>query len=146
MGNIISIYAGKISQKCNGLSNCVGFIDGTVIGIARPSGHLYQRVVYNGHKRKHALKYQAVNAPDGLILHVSGPIEGRRHDWTLYMNINLDEELPHLLEIDGVCYCLYGDSGYARRWYLEVPYQGANLNLAQRVFNETMSKVRVTVE
>ena len=28
----------------------------------------------------HALKFQAITAPDGLITHLFGPVEGRRHD------------------------------------------------------------------
>ena len=76
-------WAEAIHVKCSALQNCVGFIEGTLIDIARPKANKRQRVVYNGHKRKHALKYQAVNTPDGLILHVCGPIEGRRHDLTL---------------------------------------------------------------
>ena len=41
-----------------------------------------QRVAYNGHKRKHAMKFQGVTSPCGLALHLSGPLEGRRHEWT----------------------------------------------------------------
>ena len=45
-GNICSQYlqsqaarfAEAIRDKSKGLENCIGFIDGTVIGIARPSG------------------------------------------------------------------------------------------------------------
>lgn len=140
------MYAGKVFEKCGALTNVVGFIDGTVIGITRPKGSAFQRVIYNGHKRKHALKYQAINAPDGLMLHVAGPIEGRRHDWTLYIRTDLERTLPKLLDIDGVRYCIYGDSGYSRRWYLEVPFQGATLTAAQRAFNSAMSEGRITVE
>lgn len=61
----------------------IGFIDGTVLGVAQPKDSLPQRVVYNGHKRKHALEHQAFNSVDGLTLHVAGPTEGSRHDWTL---------------------------------------------------------------
>eukprot|EP00171_Calliarthron_tuberculosum_P001528 IDg1528t1 len=77
-------YAKAMHDKSNALANCIGFIDGTVIGVARPGEYEAQNVCYNGHKCKHALKYQSVTAPDGLILHAYGPVEGRRHDWTLY--------------------------------------------------------------
>lgn len=75
-----SKYAEANYDKREGLPRDVGFIDRKVIGIARPTGNLPLLVVYNGHKRKHALEYQAVNAPDGLILHTARPIGGRRHD------------------------------------------------------------------
>ena len=92
-------YALSVQSKSRALSNCVGFIDGTVIGISRRKGSNRQRVMYNGHKRKHALKYLAVNTPDGLILHTCGRIEGRRHDWMLHVRSGLDEVLPNVLEI-----------------------------------------------
>ena len=153
-GNISSQYlqsqaarfAEAIRDKSEGLENCIGFIDGTVIGIARPSGFDSQLVAYNGHKRKHALKFQAVNSPDGMIPHTYGPMEGRRHDWTLYVRSGLDEQLPVLLNVEGKRYCLYGDSGYSRRWFMEVPYQGSALSAEQRVFNKSMSLSRITVE
>lgn len=116
------------------------------MGIARPKGNLPHRVVYNGHKRKHALKFQAVNTPDGMIQHVAGPMEGRRHDWNLYIESGLEANLPRVLEIEGERYRIYSDSGYSRRWFMEVPFQGANLTDAQKAFNTAMSKVRITVE
>ena len=47
------------------LENCFGFIDGTVRPICRPGQN--QRVVYNGHKRVHALKFQSVALPNCII-------------------------------------------------------------------------------
>lgn len=146
LANRAHIYAAAIKDKCHALSNCIGFIDGTVIAIARPSRNAVQNVAYNGHKRKHALKYQAVTTPDGLILHAAGPIEGRRHDWTLYCRSGLDEVLEELMFVDGVQYCLYGDSGYNERSFLEVPFQGSQLTGYQKAFNKAMSTGRVTVE
>ena len=70
-------YSSAIYEKSGALRNCVGFIYGTVLSIARPKGNMAQRVVYNRHKRRHALKFQAVNSPDGLVLHLHGPVEGR---------------------------------------------------------------------
>ena len=54
------------------LNNCFGFIDGIVRPIARPGTN--QRILYNGHKRVHSLKFQAVAIPNGLIAHLYGPI------------------------------------------------------------------------
>ena len=139
-------YAEAIHAKSNTLATCIGFIDCTVLGIARPKGHLAKRVVYNGHKQKHAMKYQAVNTPDGMIKHVHGPLEGRCHDWALYIRSELDELLPSVLEVDVVCYCIYGDSGYNPRWFMEVPFQGATLSTAQLAFNKAMASVRISVE
>jgi nuclease HARBI1 len=141
-----SEYANAVFEKVGALPNCVGFIDGTVIGISRPGDLEEQRVLYNGHKRKHALKFQAVTSPDGLILHAHGPMEGRRHDWTLFLQSGLDNQLAEKLRIGGTQYCLYKDSGYSQREYLEIPYQGSALSAHQRAFNKQMPAARITVE
>ena len=140
-------FADFVFQKSDALSNCVAFIDGTVIGVSRPGNSGYQHVLYNGHKRKHALKYQAVLTPDGMLLHVYGPLEERKHDWNLYTRSGLEEKFPNCMQLeDGTRFCIYGDSGYSRRWYLYTPFQGASLSPDQSSFNEAMSAVRVTVE
>ena len=71
-------YAEAIYQHGAPLQNCFGFIDGTVREIARPKYN--QRVMYNGHKRVHGIKFQSVVTPNGLIANLSGPFEGKRHD------------------------------------------------------------------
>ena len=65
-------YADSISNQGSPLPNCFGFIDGTVRPISRP-GHA-QRIVYNGHKRVHSLKFQSVALPNGLIGNIFGPV------------------------------------------------------------------------
>lgn len=139
-------WALSVQQKTECLDNCIGFIDGTVWKIARPDDDHVENVVYNGHKRAHALKYQAVMTPDGIILHLYGPVEGRRHDWTLYTRSEMDGQLESTLFCDGIQYCIYGDSGYNERAYLQVPFQGSNLNPDQSAFNAGMAGARITVE
>lgn len=65
-------YADVIHAKGAPLRNCFGFIDGRVRPISRPGQH--QRVVYNGHKRVHSLKFQSVALPNGLIGNMYGPV------------------------------------------------------------------------
>jgi len=65
-------YADVIHAKGGPLNNCFGFIDGTVRPISRPGQH--QRIVYNGHKRVHSLKFQSVALPNGLIGNMYGPV------------------------------------------------------------------------
>ena len=50
----VEMYADAVKDKTDGQHNCVGFIDGTVIGITRPTGYETQMVAYNGHERKHS--------------------------------------------------------------------------------------------
>ena len=65
-------YADAVFFKGAALDNCFGFVDGTVRPICRPSEH--QRLVYNGHKRVHALKFQSVTLPNGMIGNLYGPV------------------------------------------------------------------------
>lgn len=56
-----------IKQVSGALENCIGFTDGTVIGIAISGDNEAQKISYNVHKRKHELKYQAITESDGLM-------------------------------------------------------------------------------
>ena len=71
-------FANLIYQKIAPLDNVWGFVDSTLRGIARPVQN--QRVTYNGHKRKHGLKYQSITTPNDIIANLLGPVEGRSHD------------------------------------------------------------------
>ena len=97
-----AVFAKAIHDKGVALDNFIGFIDGTVVGVARPKGYMQEMAVYNGYKRRQALKYQAVNTPDGFTLHAHGPVEGRRHDWYLYHCGVIEPNLPEILPIDEV--------------------------------------------
>lgn len=77
----LEVYVNAVSQKGAPLDNCFGFVDGTVRPISRPQNN--QRVVYNGHKRVHAIKFQSVVTPNGMIAHMFGPV-GR---YLLYFNL-----------------------------------------------------------
>jgi hypothetical protein len=68
----LETYATAVSNKGAALTNCFGFVDGTVRQICRPGKN--QRVVYNGHKRVHALKFQSVALPNGIIANLYGPV------------------------------------------------------------------------
>ena len=77
-------FADAITGRGSALSNCWGFVDGTVRPIARPGE--YQRVLYNGHKRVHALKFQSVVAPNGMIANLYGPVGETFHKHGLFVN------------------------------------------------------------
>ena len=126
------------------MNNCTGFIDGTGIRIARPVRG--QRACYSGHKRAHMLKYQSVVAPDGLFLHIWGPLEGRRHDMTTFRASKIEDTLASCMNVDNQQYCIYGDPAYVLRPYLQIGYTGANLTEGQMLYNASMSAVRECVE
>ena len=68
---LLQTYADAVSAQGASLNNCFGFIDGTVRPICRPAE--LQEVVYNGHKRVHALKFQSLTVPSGVIGNLFGP-------------------------------------------------------------------------
>lgn len=62
----------KKFRKQRGLGNYVGFVYGTFIREERPGGaYVLLQVVYNGHKREHALKFQAWSSPCGLVMRLT---------------------------------------------------------------------------
>ncbi len=119
-------FAQAIHQKGSPLPRCWGFIDGTVRPLCRPIR--YQRRVYNGHKRVHAIKFQSVVTPDGIISHLAGPFVGSRHDVAILRESGL------LLLLEQYCghgddiYYIYGDPAYNYNRYIIPPFNDANIN------------------
>ena len=68
-----SLFAISVAAKSGYLTNCIGFIDGTVLKIARPTD--YGLKTYSGHKRARAQTFQALTTPHGMFLHSFGPLE-----------------------------------------------------------------------
>ena len=74
-----------------------GFTDNTMNATCRPGGGptrtgedaprndpLIQRAFYNGWKKLHGFKWQTVDLPNGMNMHVWGPVSVRHNDiWTL---------------------------------------------------------------
>ena len=127
------------------MDNCFGFIDGTVRGMARPS--VGQRSCYNGHKRKHALKFQSVVTPDGMIVDLCGPFEGRRSDCFLLTQSEIEDRMiPKAQDHMGRALCIYGDGVYPLSAQICKPFVGSHLSDDQEAFNRAMSVQRVHVE
>lgn len=141
----LQTYAEAVRAKGSPLRNCFGFIDGTVRPISRPGQN--QKVVYNGHKRVHALKFQSVTLPNGLIAHLFGPVEGRRHDAGILRDSHLLGELEgQAFSPTGEAMCLYGDPAYPHSIHLQGPFKEPHLTPAMKDFNSAMSSVRTSVE
>jgi hypothetical protein len=138
------LFSAAVAAKGAALSNCWGFIDGTVRPIARPKRN--QRIMFSGHKRIHCIKFQAVVAPNGLVAHMFGPIEGRRHDAFMLGASGLAPKLRQFQQTNGQPYIIYGDPAYGLSANILAPFRGANLSRQQRDFNKSMSQVRISVE
>lgn len=110
----IDSYCRTIQDTGAPLANYWAFLDGTVKQIFRPG--MGQQAVYNGRKRKHALKHQGVVSIDSTIQSLWGPFEERRHDTALL----LESDLLDVLEVRFYNYVVYGDSEYPLRTYLMI--------------------------
>ena len=145
----LELYSEAVHRKAP-LTNVWGFIDGTVRPMCRPI--VGQRPVYNGHKRVHALKFQSVVTPDGMIANLYGPVEGRRHDAFLLADSGLLPLLeahmnrPNAAPGTPQVYSLYDDPAYPLSAHLLCPFRGAGQTAAQQQFNTLMSAVRTSAE
>lgn len=131
------------------------FIDGKVFEICRPSPVVtldgaavdLQREVYNGHKRTHAIKMQAVHLPNGLTMDLFGPVSGRRHDSYMLRESRLNERVAEVQRESPVQYKVYGDAAYGgTHTHISRGHVGAVLTADQLEENQRMSRVRVSVE
>ena len=103
--------------------------------------------MYNGHKNVHAIKFQSVVAPNGLVANLYGPVEGKRHDsGILAMSGLLDALQRYSVSPYGNTLCIYGDPAYALRPCFQAPFRGAVLTPDQQVRNKSIKEVRVSVE
>lgn len=136
-------YATTLERSGVPIQGCIGFIDGTLISVARPKRDDDQRSLYNGHKKTHAIKFQVLTAPDGLMVDVYGGSAGSRHDITMYRLSGLAERLT---EADVTA---YGDSGYVGadviRFAVRNPRNG-QMHHSDQARNSTMSSFRIAVE
>ena len=103
----LMLYADAIYRSGAALENCWGFIDGTVRPVCRPGEN--QRAIYNGHKRVHSVKFQSVALPNGLVGHLYGPVEGKRHDSGMFPRLDFyktcKDFLTHQLLVY-LCVCM----------------------------------------
>ena len=117
---------------------------GTLRRCARPVFN--QRAVYNGWKRTHAIKCHVVTTPDGLHVHVFGPVDGRLQDSTVYSMSGLADCLTaHSWDIDGTPMVIYGDPAYETS-HLILPFPTLNITPEERQWNRRMSTCREAVE
>ena len=140
----LQLYADAIHAKGAPLDNCFGFVDGTVRRIGRPK--VNQRQVYNGHKRVHALKFQNIALPNGMIGNLAGPYEGRRHDSYMLAESGLLLQLQQHAWYGNRAMNIYGDPAYPISIHLQAPFRGARLTDEQKRYNKAMSSVRISVE
>ncbi|KAE8266474.1 hypothetical protein A4X09_0g5877 [Tilletia walkeri] len=136
-------YAKTLSFQGLPLRGVWGYVDGTLFPIARPVRG--QRDVYTGWKRIHAIKFQVLSTPDGLIW-LYGPSAGRRNDNFL---LNRSQLLPwlrqnsHGPEPGRRVLFVYTDKGYNTHGRFIAAYKGSFLTQNQKAFNRKMASYRI---
>jgi len=138
------LYAQRVKDVGASLDRCVGFVDGTALFVARPGSGL-QRACYSGHKRRHAVKFLNVLTPDGLFFYLYGPVEGRRHDMTLYHESCLDAALASTMTVAVEQFYVYGDAAFMLRPWLQTAFEGL-VTPHQAAHNISMNVPRTAVE
>jgi len=124
--------------------NVWGFIDGTLRPIARPG--VGQQLFYDGHHKQHGVAYQCIVAPNGIILQMYGPAEGRRHDSQIMRQSGISDFCVSLYDDQQVS--LIGDNGYALEGWLLKPYR-KRARIADPLkaeLSRRLSSVRIVVE
>nr|GAT43323.1 predicted protein [Mycena chlorophos] len=146
-------YAAAIFNAGAPIPTVWGFLDCTIRPICRP--YRLQRIAYNGYKKVHALKYQAVKLPNGLIGHLYGPMEGRRNDNALLASSRLLERCQeHATRPNTTAntpaaahyFQLFGDPAYGLSPLLISPYAGVERTGEETEWNEAMAAMRIEVE
>ncbi len=131
------------------------FLDATEQEIPRPKSKRKRKTHYSGKKKRHTVKTQLTVNSDGLIIHLTGHVRGRMHDYMLFKRSR-----PHLPDrVHGV-----GDLGYEgvkkdfSQLNFEVPFKkkspgrgsrgekAEELTAEQKAFNKALAKERVVSE
>jgi len=100
--------------------------------------------------------FQSIVTPDGLLVHLKGPYEGRASDWGIYKDLGLQDKLKECAkDKNGRQLWVCGDAGYGMTEGIMSSYcaQGMGANCAatplqedQKVFNVNMAKQHIVVE
>ena len=104
--DVISENGGEQVQVAEGIFR---FIDGTVHKIAHLTFN--QEIFYSGWKQCHVIKFQGIMAPDGILMHVSGPYMAKHHDMWMLCRSHIQEKMDQHIGLE-LGLCLYGDAGY----------------------------------
>jgi hypothetical protein len=131
------------------------FVDGVVFRIARPAtDHAGQRLVYRGDKHCHAVVFQGIVAPNGLLVQAWGPAMGPTSDPTLLEKSGFMDKFERLCAPFGtlddaltapVWPMLYGDSIYARTHRFFRPFKDT-VDPHELECNRRMATARVAIE
>jgi hypothetical protein len=141
--------------------NIVGFIDNTVVETCRPGGgptrpglnaprhdNEIQQAFYNGWVGGHGLKWQTVDLPNGMNLHVYGPVSCIHSDIYTLQWSEIDGKMAAAQILRAITFALYGDSAYrlaTHQNHIMCRHEDA-VNEREVLENECMKTCRITIE
>ena len=98
-------------------------------------------------KKVHAIKFQSIAAPSGVVANLFGPVEGKKHESGMLARSGVLNQLPRFsVDTNGNSLCIYGGPAYPLRPHLQGPFRETGLTPIQSAWNESMNEVRVSVE
>jgi len=137
-------YSLCIQNKGCPLSNCVAFVDGSHVPVARPTRG--QRSWYCGHHKCHCFKTTVLQYANGCMT-AFGPFDGSTHDSTAAQMIELDELIRRNYTFEDVAFNVFGDSGYGVTPSILTPFRRGPAQTGDEAeWNRRMSSYRITVE
>lgn len=142
----LDLYAATIHTRGCPMEDIWGFMDVTFDFCCRPGS--LQDVMYSGYKKAHTFKYNAVATPDGLIVHCSIPVEGRRADGGVYSISGFGPLLErYAYGVGGRRLFVYADPAYGvSNTVISAPKEVDKLPPEEQEFYTKMSRFRMCVE
>ena len=122
------------------------FVDATEQEIPRPKNKRRRKNYYSGKKKRYTVKTQIVTNKKGLIIHKTGHVNGKKHDYELFKKKH--PPIPHDVELSG-------DSGYQgiQKDFPEIKSRvpikkpkGKSLKKKEKRHNRKLGKERVVIE
>ena len=112
--HVIMFMDGTVRRTCMSCPNPLKLTPGI-------TPYQCQRAQYSGHKHYHGFKQQALLSPSGMVVHMYGPVDGRRHDAFMLADSGLLPQLTGLSidDIDYSCMHMYVKMGirtYFSKW------------------------------
>ena len=135
------------------VDNICGFLDGTVLDIARPyRNNNIQNSFYSGYHRSHNLNYQAIVFPDGMIC-LSDAVPGCLTDIGAWQNSDLRQQIINnnddREEAGSARLKLYADKIYHTSPDIQASFNNRYahyITLNEKSVNRMMSSVRIGIE
>ena len=145
------MFARMIHAKGHPLKIVALLLDGKFQACCRPYDAIFgyrslrQRAFYNGAKKLHGYQNQGVGSPEGIVVEMHGPFQGRIHDSKMLTQSRL---LIRMKRFFGLAVCLFADRGYSHGDpSLQVPFQGAAGRVEPgRSYNIACSAMRQPIE